>query len=100
MGPSATDFQKIVQGSQGSMGFATWVSLRCQIAPQLESPHLVGWKKLDKLISYVYPVQRNVWGEHSFILNNRALAMLMTQKDPTSFENVKMSLPDSFACRT
>ena len=97
MGPSATDFQKIVQGSQGSMGIATWVSLRCQTNPSIQKPYLVGSKDLDSLISFVYPVQRNVWGEHSFVLNRTALAMLMTYNDPTSFSKVRNTLPD-FIC--
>ena len=97
MGPSSTDFQKIVQGSQGSMGIATWVSLRCQTNPSAQKPYLVGSKDLDSLISFVYPVQRNVWGEHSFVLNRMALAMLMTYNDPASFSKVRNTLPD-FIC--
>lgn len=97
LGPSATDFQKIVQGSQGTMGIATWVSLRCQIEPSIQKPYLVASDDLGALISYVYPVQRNVWGEHSFILNRTAVAMLMTHQDSASFDEVKNALSE-FVC--
>ena len=36
MGPSYTDFAKIVQGSQGTMGIVTWASLKCRPFPKLK----------------------------------------------------------------
>jgi FAD/FMN-containing dehydrogenase len=82
LGPSGTDFQKVVQGSQGSMGIVTWISLRCENKPTVEKTYLLG-ADLDKLISYVYDVQRPFLGEHSFILNRTAARMLMN-KDAAS----------------
>lgn len=76
LGPSATDFQKIVQGSQGSMGIVTWISLRCEIKPTVEKTYVLGGT-LEALTPYVYDVQRVLWGEHSFLLNKKAAEMLM-----------------------
>ncbi len=75
LGPSATDYQRLVQGSQGSIGIATWISLRCEIKPTIEKTYLLGGS-LEALTPYVYDVQRALWGEHSFILNRTAAKML------------------------
>lgn len=77
MGPSQTDFHRVVQGSQATMGIATWITLRTELKPSVQEPRLLRSEKLEDLIMYVYDVQRSVLGEHSFITNRAATAMLM-----------------------
>ncbi len=93
LGPSQTDFQRVVQGSQGSMGIVTWITMRTEVLPVLQEPRLVGSDDLDRLISYVYEVQRPLLGEHSFIIDRTATAMLMTYDNTGSFDQVRRSLP-------
>lgn len=87
MGPSQTDFQRVVQGSQGSMGIVTWLSVRAELLPSIQEPRLVGSDDLGALISFVYEVQRPWLGEHSFIINRTAAAMLMTDNN-SDFEKL------------
>jgi len=81
MGPSQTDFQRVVQGGQGAMGIAAWITVRAEVRPSIQEPRLIGADALEKLIPYVYDVQRPWLGEHSFIMDRVALAMLMGKKD-------------------
>lgn len=76
-GPSQTDLHRVVQGSQGTVGIITWITVRAEIMPTIEKPLLVGTDSLEELIPFVYETQRPGLGEHTFILNGRALGMLM-----------------------
>ncbi|MCP4752116.1 MAG: FAD-binding oxidoreductase [Proteobacteria bacterium] len=94
LGPGQSDFQRVVMGSQGSMGIVTWISLRAELAPTLERPMLVGHDSLTPLVSYVYEVQRAWLGEHSFLMNGTAAAMLFHHATQKSFDTVRESLPE------
>lgn len=94
MGPGQTDFQRILIGAQGTMGIVTWISLRAELLPSVERPMLVAGDGLAKIIEYVYEVQRPWLGEHTFILNRLAAAMLMTWGKSGSFDRVRDSLPE------
>lgn len=80
-GPSHTDFHRVVQGAQGTMGIVTWATVRAELMPSIEDPHLLGADTLEALIPYVYDVQRAMLGEQSFILNRLGAAMLMPDTD-------------------
>ncbi len=41
-GPSQTDFHRVIQGSQGTMGIVTWITMRTELKPTLEHPFLLG----------------------------------------------------------
>ena len=97
IGPSQTDFHRVVGGSQGTMGIFTWISMRCELLPSIEKPFLVEAPSLSKLTGYVYEVQRPWFGEHSFILNNTAAAWLMAKTSDKPLEPVQKSLPP-FVC--
>jgi len=94
MGPGQTDFQRILIGAQGCMGIMTWISLRTELLPSVERPMLVAGDRLSNIIEYVYEVQRPWLGEHTFILNRHAAAMLMTSSNPASFDRVRDSMPE------
>lgn len=94
LGPASTDFHRIVQGSQGSFGVATWLTVRAELAPTIEKTYLVGAEQLSSLYAFVYAVQRPKLGEESFILNRTAAAMLMTSGEPGRFAAVYASLPE------
>lgn len=94
MGPGQSDFQRILIGAQGSMGVMTWISLRTELLASVERPMLVTDDRLDRIIEYVYRVQRPWLGEETFVLNRTAAAMLMTHGNPASFARVRGSLPE------
>ncbi len=92
-GPSHTDFHRVVQGAQGTMGIVTWATLRAELLPSIEDPHVLKADSLDALIPYLYDVHRAQLGEHSFVLNRRAAAMLMAGADAARFASLCSSLP-------
>jgi len=96
-GPSQTDFHRVVQGSQGTMGILNWITLRTEIMPTVQETFLVGAERLDDLLEYVYAVQRGLLGEQSFILNKTALALLMSNGSPSNFDEIRASSPN-FIC--
>jgi FAD/FMN-containing dehydrogenase len=96
-GPSQTDFHRVVQGSQGTMGVVNWITLRTEIMPTVQETFLIGTEHLDDLFDYVYAVQRGLLGEVSFILNKTAAGLLMSDGDAQSFDEIRASLPE-FIC--
>jgi FAD/FMN-containing dehydrogenase len=92
-GPSQTDFHRVVQGSQGTMGVVTWIALRAELRPRIERPLLLGAHSLSELVSFVYEVQRPWLGEHSFILDRTAAALLLSAEGGDSFAELRDSLP-------
>ena len=96
-GPSQTDFHRVVQGSQGTMGIVTWITLRTEIMPTVQEAFLVGAERLEDLLDYVYAVQRGLLGEQSFILNRVAAALLMANGSVQTFDEIRNSLP-GFLC--
>jgi FAD/FMN-containing dehydrogenase len=92
-GPSQTDLHRVVQGSQGTIGIITWITLRAEIRPTVQRPLLIGTDDLGALISFVYEVGRLSLGEHTFILNRRALSLLMGAADGGSGKGGCGSLP-------
>ncbi len=93
LGPSQTDFHRVIQGSQGTMGVVTWITLRAELRPTVEQTFLLGADSLLELIPFIYEVQRQWLGEHSFVLNRTAAAMLMSAQGDGDFEAVRSSLP-------
>jgi FAD/FMN-containing dehydrogenase len=96
-GPSQTDFQRVVQGSQGSMGMVNWVTLRTEIMPSVQEPFLVCAEHLDDLLAYTYAVQRGLLGEHCCILNRTAASLLMSAGNIQAYREMRDALP-SFVC--
>jgi len=97
LGPSQTDFHRVVQGAQGTMGLITWITMRAELKPSIEKPWLLAADRLEKLIPFVYEVQRPWLGEHSFLLDRTALAMLVSGCGRGAFDAIRKSLPP-FAC--
>jgi FAD/FMN-containing dehydrogenase len=97
LGPSQTDFHRVIQGSQGTMGVVTWITMRAELRPTIEQPFLLGADLLLELIPFIYEVQRQWLGEHSFVLNRTAAAMLMSAQGSGGFEAIHSSLP-RFVC--
>jgi FAD/FMN-containing dehydrogenase len=96
-GPSQTDFHRVVQGSQGTMGIVNWITLRTEILPTVQETFLVGAERLDDLLDYMYAVQRGLLGEQSFIMNKTAAALLISDNNSYTFDQIRNSLPE-FIC--
>jgi len=93
LGPSQTDFHRVIQGSQGTMGIVTWIAVRTELRPTIQQTFLLGADSLLELLPFIYEVQRQYLGEYSFVLNRTAAAMLMSAQGGGDFEAIRSSLP-------
>lgn len=78
MGPSQTDFMKILQGSQGTMGIVTWSSVKLELKPTAQKAFFVGAENLEELTDFAYAILRPKLPDEFLILNRVALASLLT----------------------
>ena len=78
-GPGSTCWHRLFQGAQGTMGIATWASMRCEILPSLEEPFLVGSSNLNQLLELSHWLIRLRLVNECFILNSSNLAAIMAQ---------------------
>jgi len=92
-GPSQTDFHRVIQGAQGTLGILTWITLRTELKPTQEKTLLAGSEQLAKLLPFVFAVQRGLLGEQTLILDRTAAAMLKANGDPHAFETLQAELP-------
>jgi len=90
-GPGTASWHRLVQGSQGTIGIVTWMSMRCEILPQLEEAFVVGSQDLDSLVQLSTWLVRLRMVNECFILNNTNMATMFGKaKD---YRNIKNSLP-------
>jgi hypothetical protein len=92
-GPGTASWHRLIQGAQGTMGFVTWVSMRCEILPSLEEPFVIGSSTLDALLQMAYWLIRLRSVNECFILNNTNLAAIFAKKWPDDYQNLKATLP-------
>jgi FAD/FMN-containing dehydrogenase len=93
-GPGQTDFVRVLSGAQGCMGVISWITMRAEIKPSIEKPQLLGAEGPEKLIPFVYDVQRPWLGDHTFLLNRTAAALLMSAVRKTEYQSLRSSLPN------
>lgn len=92
-GPGPAQWQRLIQGAQGTMGIVTWASLRCELLPELEEPFLVGASDLNKLFELGHWLIRMRLVNECFVMNNTNLATIMATKWPADYRDIKDSLP-------
>jgi len=76
-GPGQHDFYRFVSGSQGSLGIVTWVSVKCEVLPELHKLFFVPARKLDNLIDFMYQILKFRYADELLILNNASLAAIL-----------------------
>ncbi len=79
-GPGQVDYWRLVAAAQGSMGIVTWVSVKCELLPQIYKLFFVTSPKLDDLLGFVYKLLRFRYGDELLILNNFSLAAILGGK--------------------
>jgi FAD/FMN-containing dehydrogenase len=92
MGPSYTDFAKIIQGSQGSMGIVTWVTVGCRPLPKLKKTLFLGAENIEELIDGAYKIMWKKLGQDLFIINSQNFASLI-ENDGQGVEALRKELP-------
>jgi len=92
-GPGVASWHRLVQGAQGTMGIATWASMRCELLPSLEEPFVVGSSNLDTLLELASWLIRLRMVNECFILNSTNMAAIFAKKWPKGYQSIKDALP-------
>ena len=93
MGPGQTDFARVMQGAQGTMGIVTWSTVRCELIPSIQKPYFATTNNLDTLTEFVYRLLWLKLVDECLILNNISLAAIITDS-PEECNKVKDNLPE------
>ncbi len=92
LGPITTEFSRVLQGAQGTLGIVAWASVHCERLPALEASYLVGSASLQPLIDLAYQhCWRRTRGQ-IFIGNGSQFALMMA-RNRREFETTVSSLP-------
>jgi hypothetical protein len=71
------DFYRLLTAAQGSMGIASWASLKCELLPRIHRMYFAVANKLESLIDFVYRVIRLRFSDELLIVNSSYLASLI-----------------------
>jgi FAD/FMN-containing dehydrogenase len=82
MGPAQTDMGRIIQGAQGTMGIATWATIKLELKPQILRGFMVAADRPDGLVDFTYKLLWRKLPDVCLLLNNVDLAAIYGA-DPT-----------------
>ena len=91
-GPGQVDYYRLVSGAQGSMGIATWASVKCEILPKVHRFFFIPADRLKDLIECAYRLLRVRLGDEFLVLNGANLAAVLSM-DADGIQAVKDKLP-------
>jgi FAD/FMN-containing dehydrogenase len=92
VGPGQTDFYRFLSAAQGSMGIATWASLKCEVLPGIHKLYFVPADKLDDLLDFTYRILKFRYADELFLMNNASLACVLAD-NPERIEKLKDKIP-------
>lgn len=92
LGPGPSDFFRVVQGAQGTLGIVTWATIRLELLPSIQEMFMVGCNKVDEIIEFVYRLQRLKLGDECLLLDRLNLAAIL-EKEPKAIEELSATLP-------
>jgi hypothetical protein len=77
VGPASSDLLRLMTAAQGSMGIATWGSVKCELIPEVHKYFFVAADELTDLIDFCYMVERIRLGDEVLVFNGVQLAAAM-----------------------
>jgi len=91
-GPGQVDYYRLVSGAQGSIGIATWASVKCEILPKVHRFFFIPADDLKGLIECAYRLLRVRLGDEFLVLNSANLAAILS-RDADGIQALKNKLP-------
>ncbi|MFX1561630.1 MAG: FAD-binding oxidoreductase, partial [Promethearchaeota archaeon] len=73
-GPSQFDPFRIIQGSQGTIGITTWITMKCELLPKAHQIYLAGAEALSEFEDFNYALLRRRLVDEHFMINSTALS--------------------------
>jgi FAD/FMN-containing dehydrogenase len=91
-GPAVTDFLRVLQGAQGTLGVVTWAAVMCERIPKVERAFFIAGDSLAKLTPLLAWMHWRRLGNAAFLANGQQLASLM-KPDAAGVEALAGRLP-------
>jgi len=91
-GPGQVDYYRLVSGAQGSIGIATWASVKCEILPKVHRFFFIPADNLKGLIECAYRLLKVRLGDEFFVLNSANLAAILS-RNADGIQALKNKLP-------
>lgn len=91
-GPIGTDYTRVLQGAQGTLGIVGWASLYCEPLPACEEMHFYGADALSPLLEMARLLALRQLGTHCFLLD-RAQAAAALADTPDEMERLLQQAP-------
>ena len=92
VGPGPTDFLRVMQGAQGTMGIVTWATVRLELLPSIQKLFTVECSRVDEIIDFIYRLQRFKLGDECLVLDRLNLASIL-EKEAGNIEKLRSVLP-------
>jgi hypothetical protein len=70
LGPGQTDIFRLIQGSKGTFGCVTWISIQCDFLPKIRVVKFINNTSIDQLTEFVYTAVRRRLIDEVFIINS------------------------------
>lgn len=77
LGPHQVDYHRLVQGAQGTLGIATWASIKCETLPKAKKLFFLCAERLEDLVPFAYELTKKGYGDELFLMNRVQLAALL-----------------------
>ena len=91
-GPGQVDYYRLVSGAQGSIGIATWASVKCEILPKVHRFFFIPADNLKGLIECAYRLLKVRLGDEFLVLNSANLAAILS-RNADGIQALKNKLP-------
>jgi FAD/FMN-containing dehydrogenase len=92
-GPGPIGFDRLIHGSQGTLGAVTWGIVHLQPLPTITKTKFITTSKVEDAIEPLYKILRRRIGYECLLLNNTSLATILADKWPAQFAELKAKLP-------
>jgi hypothetical protein len=70
LGPGQTDIFRLIQGSKGTYGAVSWISMQCDFIPSLRAVRFINHDSPEPLIEFIYAAVRRRLVDEIFLINN------------------------------
>jgi len=91
-GPGPIGFDRLIHGSQGTLGAVIWGIIQIQPLPTLTKTKFINTDRVEDAIEPLYKILRRRIGYECLLVNNVNLAAILTESWPKQFAKLRASL--------
>jgi hypothetical protein len=92
-GPGPMSWDSFLYGAQGTIGVVTWAVSYVEDLPAMSKAFFIPAASVEQAVEPMYKLMRRGIGYECFLVNNVALATILSEKWPDDFMKMKGALP-------